>query len=154
MQLEQRLLDCAVVREERVQPGMERRILGTVGYRLFVPAQMVSDRSLETLLEKLPIAMAQGGRFRDAVELGSRESGLAWSPSLECSSHTLSAAAVATGTYAAILPSMARTAFAHASVKDFPLPATWRLDRNLALAWLPGGERLQLDLAEILALGL
>jgi DNA-binding transcriptional LysR family regulator len=133
---------------------MERRILGTVGYRLFVPAQMVGDRSLGTLLEKLPIAIAQGGRFRDAIELGSRESGLSWSPSLECSSHTLSAAAVATGTYAAILPSMARTAFAHASVKDFPLPATWRMEQNLALAWLPGGECLQMDLAEILISGL
>jgi len=110
-------------------------------YSLFAPRGLAGGKDFATLVRSLPLALAQGGRFRKQLEEAFEAAGLGLEPALECSSHALAAAAVAAGGHGAILPCIARAVLGGPGVSEVPLPGGMGalLNRVLVLAWTPRG---------------
>lgn len=140
--LDQRQLDCAVLRKDLVERSpLESREVLALDYSLFTPRGLGGGKDFETMVQRLPMALARGSRFRKQLEEAFQAAGLNLKPVLECSSHALAAAAVAAGTHGAILPAIARAFLPGSGVKEVPLPGGMGvlLNRTLVLAWTPGG---------------
>ncbi len=133
-----RQADLGILREDAIPAPLKRRKVTRFGYRLFVRAALVRGRSAEDLLREVPIAVAIGGRFREDLEAAARHAGVTINVALECASFSLAAAAVRTGRYGAVLPSIAAPAFGP-KVACLPLPFRPEPVRTLAAAWHPGG---------------
>ncbi len=134
----QRQADLGILREDAIPATLKRRKVTRFGYQLFLRASLVRGRSAEDILLECPMAIATGGRFREDLEDAARRAGLTINVALECASFSLAAAAVRTGRYGAILPSIAASAFG-SKVACLPLPFRPEPVRTLAAAWLAGG---------------
>jgi DNA-binding transcriptional LysR family regulator len=136
--LENRQVDVAFIRSDAVPRTMRTKALLDVRYVLFVPKALVKPgESPAKLLERVPLALSQGGQFRDKFDARVKTLGLRMNIALDCPSFTLAAQAARTGQYAAMLPD-----FAQESLKNDPLVAMdlgWKelMERKMVVAWHP-----------------
>jgi DNA-binding transcriptional LysR family regulator len=136
--LDDRQLDVALIRDDAVPRGMGSKPLLDARYTLFVPKSMATPEcSPVQLLQRVPLALAQGGQFRSRFDAKARRSKLKLNVTLDCPSFTLAAQAAQTGQYAAFLPDFARE-----SLRGEPLVAVdmeWKelTERKIVVAWHP-----------------
>ena len=131
-------IDLAIVRKDAVTRPLLAESLGIMGYSLFVPiglqAAVGSQASLK-LLEVLPVATLEGeGSFRRELAQASNQQGLKLNIQIECSSFPLAARAVATGSAAAILPTIAKADLPSSAATAFGFNFLKRLEREMCLA--------------------
>lgn len=138
-------VDLALVRSDAVPRGLKSREVLRLGYSLFVPLSLAGRRSPRQVLEEVPLAVAHGGNLRDQVDVAARREGFSLRISLECTSFTLTANAVRTNQYAAILPEIAAASLNASEVIRLPLPFRVEPSRVIAAIWQRGvAEKLAL----------
>ena len=126
-------LDFGVVRKSAVVTPLKFRPLAELGYALFYPEQWKAS-DLKNGLDKLPLALPEGGEFADAVRSFSAKRGLKLNIIYHCTSLTQAAQLVRMGVSGAILPKIAAPSLGK-SVKMMEIPwfATFR--RQLGIVW-------------------
>jgi DNA-binding transcriptional LysR family regulator len=141
-------LDLGIVRAAEVPPGLRARSLGSIDYALYVPRALRPKRLRgAALLAAVPLAVQHGDpELADAVDALIRDAAI--TPALVCETFPQAQRAVATGRYAAVLPTLARLelparAFAEIDLFATPPLAVW-------LAWHPRLERQRPALAALL----
>lgn len=133
-------LDLALVREDAVVRPLKCKRVAMVTYALFLPKRLaatVREKNVKAGLADLPLATSVGGQFREQLTTTAAKAGWPLRIELSCSSFTQAARAVETGTYGAILPSLAAAEFDRGEVAQYPLPLLKSYARHLALAWNP-----------------
>lgn len=131
-------LDVGFVRDEVVIPPLKSQRLFSMSYALFVPKSLVPDGAKATgpeILSEIPLALLTDSRIEQAVlaELKTE------SPKaiLGCDSFTQAAAALKTGRFGAILPTIAAGSFAIPDVISIDLKSLKKLARSIHMAWNP-----------------
>jgi DNA-binding transcriptional LysR family regulator len=132
------VIDFGVVRRDAVVRPLQCASLGTMAYSLYVPAAPQRTRAGARTLESMPLATLEGeGGFRRELAAIARKNRLTLRIELEGSSFPLAARAVATGTMAAILPSMAAVDLGRLGANQTRIPVLDGLQREFCLAWSP-----------------
>ncbi len=146
-------VDLALVRSGSVARPLKTAALGMMSFSLFVPASMppAAERkpALADAWHALPLATLEGsGQFRQELRRGAERHKLKLNFQLELSSFPLVARVVATGEYAAILPSLAAVELARSgaveSRPDFLRP----FGRKIVVAWNPRLTSIRAALAK------
>ena len=140
-------IDFGVVRRDAVTRPLECTSLGVMGYSLFVPEALPGVRAGVKALEAVPLATLEGeGSFRRELAAIARKHQLALKIDIECASFPLVARAVATGSVAAILPSVAAVELGRLGAKDIRIPVLDSLRREICLVWSPRVMRIRATL--------
>jgi DNA-binding transcriptional LysR family regulator len=135
------VLDFGIVREDAASKPLKSIPLGTLGYSLFLPSDLLpfggsSDPGLK-ILESVPLATLEGdGSFRRELAALSTKNKLKLKIEIECASFPLAARAVRAGGLAAVLPAIAALDFGP-EVRQIQLKAFRSLERKICLAWNP-----------------
>jgi len=138
--LVQQSLDFGVIRADALRPGLKSAKVRAESYGLFVPRALASGLASGNLRQRigaLPIATSLGGQFRERLECDAEKAGWPLRLELSCSSFTHAARAVASGSYAGVLPDIAEAQIGPAGVLRFELPFLTGYVRPLVLAWHP-----------------
>ena len=132
------VIDFGVVRKDAVARPLRWASLGAMGYSLFVPEGLDGGGSGAKLLEALPLATLEGeGSFRKELAGIARKNRLRLKIEIECASFPLVARAVATGSVAGILPSVAAVDLGRLGVQEMKIGVLDSLKREICLAWNP-----------------
>jgi DNA-binding transcriptional LysR family regulator len=135
-QLEDGELDFAILRDSALTPRLTGEVIGTYGYRLWVPHKLLPKDAQGSikLLAKIPMALSAGGTFRQKLgdELSAR--GIDLNVGVETTSFAQSLEAARTGRYAAILPEFAMTHLSEKQFLAYDLPELRFASRTLVLA--------------------
>lgn len=121
--------------------GLRSRRLGTIRYALFVPRGLRPPRSsLEQVLAKVPLALqtSEPQVNRCLLALAGKELPLV---RLQCETFVQALRAVRSGSYASVLPTIARGDLAGGGFDEIALPASPDLTIKLTLAWRAQTER-------------
>lgn len=145
-------VDLGLVRAGSVARPLKASPLGTMGFSLFVPARMLPASAAKHLsadaFARLPSATLEGrGQFRQELQRQAERRKLKLNLQLEVSSFPLVARAVATGGYAAILPSLAAAELESSGAVELRVDHLKSLSRELVLAWNPRLARIRTALA-------
>ena len=147
-------VDLGLIRAGSMARPLKSSPLGTMTFSLFIPGEMLRETKGKSVsadvLAKLPLATLEGGgQFRQELQRLSERQKLKPNLQLELSSFPLVARAVATGGYAAILPSIAAAELAGSGVVECRPDFLRPLKREIVLAWNPrlAGIRAVLDQA-------
>lgn len=147
-------IDFGLLRSDLVKPSLGSEPIGTIRYRLFVPAKLLAKpqkANLQELLEDLPIA-TQGNDtlFRRVLEESVASHGWKLNTKLLGESFTQVASGLDTGCFAAILPHIAAQQVDKDVVWSVSLKKLGKLDRTIHLAWNPKFRKARphLELAE------
>jgi DNA-binding transcriptional LysR family regulator len=131
--------DFGLIRSNAVGPRQESIRLGTVDYALFVPKSLLrvpARAGWRMVLDKAPLAtMDSDGQFRAALLGAAEKVGIDLRIALRCTSFPLAAAALETGEYAAILPSMAGRFYSKESYHQISVPFLKAQAREISLVW-------------------
>jgi DNA-binding transcriptional LysR family regulator len=137
------LLDFGIVRKGEVTKPLRSTPLGRMSFSLFIPGDMQAStkgKQFPALLESLPLAVLEGdGSFRQeltAIKLRVQIK-------VECSSFPLVARALASGTLAGILPSMAAEELRRLGMIEIPTKALHAFEREMCVAWNPRQLRIR-----------
>ena len=136
-------LDLGVLRSRELPSGMRTRPLGTIDYALYVPRALrrKASRSLETLAH-VPYVVQNGEpELRAKLEAALARAGVQTPPALVCETFPQAQRAVATGSYAGVLPTLARPDLPASRFDEHRDPALASLSSELRLAWTSRLER-------------
>jgi DNA-binding transcriptional LysR family regulator len=132
------VIDFGVVRKDAVARPLRWASLGVMGYSLFVPEGLEGGRAGAKLLEALPLATLEGeGSFRKELAAIARKNRLRLRIEIECASFPLVARAVATGSVAGILPSVAAVDLGRLGAQEIRVGVLDSLKREMCLVWNP-----------------
>ncbi len=113
---------------------LKRRFLGNVEYSVFVPESLGGAADVAIVLRDCPLALPVGGTLRESLDDWAKKQKVALNVRLEIDSYLQAADAVARGTHAAVLPSLAAATMPK-GVRSIPLPAAVAQRRKLWLVW-------------------
>lgn len=132
-------IDFALVRKDAVASPLQARLLGVMHYSLFIPAALEASAGRKNglkLLGDLPLVTLEGeGSFRGELAAIAKKQGIQVNIEVECSSFPVAARAVAKGSVAAILPSIAANDLRAAGVHEVTVPFLKNFEREMCLAW-------------------
>jgi DNA-binding transcriptional LysR family regulator len=132
------VIDFGVVRKDAVARPLQGASLGVMGYSLFVPEGLRGTGTAAKELEALPLATLEGeGSFRKELAAIAGKQKLRLNIEIECASFPLVARAVATGSVAGILPSVAAVDLERAGAQELRIGMLDGLKREIWLAWNP-----------------
>lgn len=131
--------DFGLIRANAVGPRQDSVPLGIMTYALFVPRKLLSlapRAGWRMVLDKAPLAtLDSDGQFRAALLKAAETAGISLQISLRCTSFPLAAAALETGEYAAILPSMAGRFYDEDAYQRISVPFLQGQAREISLVW-------------------
>jgi DNA-binding transcriptional LysR family regulator len=135
-QLEDGELDFAILRDNALTPRLAGEVIGTYGYRLWVPRKLIPKgaKGSLNLLANLPMALSAGGTFRQKFGAILARSGIELSVGVETTSFSQALEALRTKAFAAILPVFACTHLSEKQFIAFDLPELNSASRTLVLA--------------------
>jgi DNA-binding transcriptional LysR family regulator len=137
------LIDFGVVRKGEVTKPLRSAPLGRMSFSLFIPKEMqanITGKQFPALLASLPLAVLEGdGSFRQQLTATK----LPVQIKVECSSFPLVARALASGTMAGILPSIAAEELRRLGMNEIPTKALQGFDREICFAWNPRQLRIR-----------
>jgi hypothetical protein len=113
---------------------LKRRFLGNVEYSVFVPASLVAETDVATVLRDCPLALPIGGTLRESLNAWAKKQRITLNVRLEVDSYLQAADTVMRGTHAAVLPSLASTSMPK-EVRSITLPTAVAQRRKLWLVW-------------------
>ena len=138
------VIDFGVVRRDAVVRPLQCASLGVMGYSLLVPEGLAGVGTGAKALESVPLATLEGeGSFRRELAAIARRNRLSLNIEIECASFPLVARAVATGSVAAILPSVAAVELGRLGAREMKIPVLDGLRREICLAWSPRVLRIR-----------
>ena len=147
------LIDFGIVRKSEVTKPLSSVPLGRMGFSLFASKGMaakVKGVPFNQFIGLLPLAILEGeGSFRQDLNAISRIRKLRLNIKVECSSFTLVARALMTGTLAGILPSMAATELHTMGLVEIPAKALQSFEREICLVWNPRQLRIRVALEKV-----
>jgi len=146
-------LDIGIVRPEAVPSRIKTASLGSLRFALFVPLLLLGGKRPAELtrdvLSALPFAVLEGeGVFRSELGRLAKRAKISLNFQIELPSFPLVAKAVQTGSFAAVLPELARTEFASAQVAEARPDWLRPMGREIALAWNPRLARVRTAVTE------
>jgi len=135
-------LDFGIVRTADIPASLRSKVLGTVDYALYVPKQLRIKGPIKHMLQSLPLAMQNGDpEFNERLTTAFEKAGIKLTPSLVCETFPQAQRAVATGRYAAVLPTFARAELPEKSFDEIRDPALGRHASKVSLVWAARLER-------------
>lgn len=129
--------DLGFVRDIVLPSQLKRKVLGSMGFALFVPRQLgkrVNPADPKTWLQ-LPLALLPGGTLRETIDRIALKNHITLQPTLICDSYAAAAAAVESGSTAAILPTLATPSLANKGIQMIQLPELHTNRPKLLLIW-------------------
>lgn len=145
-QLRDERLSFGILRQESVPPGIKSFTLGKVRHACVVPKALIGGGklTLKKVVTQVPLAtMTTDGQFTVQLRALAATTQTHLRTSLACVSYPQVLAAVTTGAYAAILPTMAIASLPAHQFRIFGESELAPLTRDLALAWNPRAIRLR-----------
>lgn len=146
--------DFAIVRRELISKDLESTPLMTIEHLLFVRRDLLkragNGQDAKRLLAKLPLALPPEGDFRLALNQAAIKHELRLNVALHVTSFTMAACAAQTGSYAAILPHIARPEFPDEEFVILSLPLMEGYVQHLALCSNPRFTRVNMAAEEAL----
>lgn len=139
-------IDFAIVRRDVVRRPLRSMPLGAMRFSLFVPERLAAGTAAATAdrLSSVPLATLEGaGTFRTELMEEASKAGVKLQIQVECPSFPLVARAVAKGSVAAILPSIAGADLRDSRVVEFPVPFLESKRREMVLAMNPRVMRIR-----------
>jgi DNA-binding transcriptional LysR family regulator len=134
-------IDLGLVRKGEATKPLASAPLGRIAFSLFMPKEMQASakgRSLGEFIGRVPLAVLEGdGNFRQELAAIARKHKLRLNVKVECSSFPLVARALASGTMAGILPSMAATELRELGMVEITANALHAFEREICLVWNP-----------------
>jgi hypothetical protein len=121
------------LRDNALTPRLTGDVIGTYGYRLWVPRKLLPTGLLK-LLSTLPVALSAGGTFRQKLGEMLSAKGIDLNVGVETTSFTQALEALRTKSFAAILPEFANTHLSKRQFLSFNLPELKSANRALVLA--------------------
>jgi LysR family transcriptional regulator, nitrogen assimilation regulatory protein len=144
-------LDFGIVRENARPAGAKSLTLGNVSYSVFVPRGMIRGKELPSLADVMrncPMALqVTDGQFTERLRKISEAMEIHFAPALSCQSLPQATAAVRSGAYAAILPTLAATELRSGTFIEVSDRALASLTRKVALMWNPRIAAVRPELA-------
>lgn len=132
------VIDFGVVRRDAVSRPLRGVSLGVMGYSLFVPGVLKGAGTGVKALEALPLATLEGeGSFRQELATITERQRVRLNIEIECASFPLVARAVATGSVAGILPSVAAADLERTGAHELRVSVLDALKREEWLVWNP-----------------
>lgn len=139
-------IDFAIIRRDVVRRPLKSIPLGAMRFSLFIPKRLAEGAAGNAAdrLNSVPLATLEGaGTFRTELNEQARKSGVKLRIQVECPSFPLVARAVAKGSVAAILPSIAGGDLRDFGVEEFPVPFLEAKRREMVLAMNPRVMRIR-----------
>lgn len=135
-QLEDGELDFAILRDNALTPRLTGDVIGTYGYRLWVPRKLLPQANAGSLdlLARLPMALTTGGTFRKKLGDALVTRSIDLNVGVETTSFSQALEALRTKSFAAILPEFASTHLNEKQFITFDLPELKSARRTLVLA--------------------
>ena len=133
-------IDFGLIRKNALVSGLKAATLGTLGYVVVVPRELVAKGKKLTLANvfQLPIAIqTTDGQFGNQLFAIARSFTPDFEPALACQSFPQTMAAVRSGKFAAVLPELAAAELAPASICKISGPPLQPLSREIVLVWNP-----------------
>jgi DNA-binding transcriptional LysR family regulator len=139
-------LDFGVIRGDAAG-NLASESLGQIDYALYVPRRLLREgrrRTAVWVLENVPLAVPDGDDlFTSWFDAMRSAHGITPRVELECATFPLACGAVASGHYAAILPTLARSELGKKTVAEVRSPLFAELATEVHLAWNPRLLRLR-----------
>ena len=146
-------IDLAIVSENYLRKGFEKRVLGLVEYKLYIPKSLKAvstKREALKSLRELPQATITGsGERRKMIEELVRKKGFEPRFELECSTFNDVADAVLSGHYCAVLPSYLDNKLDSEETACFVISEFKNLQGRLCLCWKNSSLILKPKLTQI-----
>jgi DNA-binding transcriptional LysR family regulator len=129
--------DFGIAHEEAVPKTLQKRVLGVLDYRLFVPGDLAKSLGKEVWsnMDSLPLALPIGGQLREALDQKMKKRGRSLKVRLECSSYLDALRALRSAAFAAILPGIARVDLQKGTFVEYSLPGFAASQRTICLVW-------------------
>ena len=132
-------LDYGLIRENAVPSSLCSKSYGVLEYRLYVPRSMMpvkTPRQSYRLLSELPMAtLDREGDYTEGLANIGREQECTLNIKLTCSTLTQVCSAVLGGSFAGVLPTLARKVLPEQEFIELDIPALRSLRRPLSLCW-------------------
>jgi DNA-binding transcriptional LysR family regulator len=139
--LAEQKLDFGVMRESAVPPRHRKERLFQVRFSIFVPRKLLPKRGkadYKTVLQTMPLVRhSPGGELINRIAWLAQQEGLSLNNCLTCKGFPQACRAVETGSYAAVLPTIAKGDLSGVDHIEIEWPALKGEARWLALAWNP-----------------
>lgn len=146
-------VDLAIIRNEHQRAEVDGCSLGAIEYALFAPYALMEKRapSVEEILMTLPFVMVSSEpALMQPAEAMRRPMSGSFSPGLVCETFPQACCAVATGQYAAILPTLARKELPEAHYYQGTTSAIANLSTQVCLIWQRKARPVRRGLHEII----
>lgn len=144
-------LDFGILRENASPVGAKALSLGQVSYSAFIPKSLIRGSKVPVFREIMrdyPMALqVTEGQFTAHLRRLTENIGVRFAPQLACQSLPQATAAVRSGAYASILPTLASTELLPGSFVEVNDRALHVLSRKIALMWNPRVASVRLELA-------
>lgn len=148
-------IDFGIIRKNAAAPGLKSVSLGVVSYVALAPAALARQKkhlTLRELLAELPLATQQtDAHFSSGLREIAKILQIPLDPALSCQSFPQTMAAVSSGRFAAIVPTLALRELGRVAVQRVSDPLLRSLDREAMLAWNPRLVRIRPNAAKIAA---
>lgn len=129
-------IDLALVRASAVHRKLKSASLFKMSYGLYVHQKATTKKmKASEVLSNMPLAVSDGGAFRQGLQDSASASGQELPVALVCPSHIIAAEAVHSGVYAAILPDIVQQANAGKDLIRFDLPFKHDGARTIQAVW-------------------
>ena len=139
-------LDFGIIRSGAATTSLQTYPLGKIEYALFCPKSALKNSAtlnLVAVLQSVPLAMLNSdGEFMGDFKAWAEKNKVAIRTKLECDSFPQACRAIKTGSYAAILPTIASRDLPSGEFVEIALPSNKKA-RNICLAWNPRILRLR-----------
>jgi DNA-binding transcriptional LysR family regulator len=132
-------IDFGIARTTAITAGLQHRSLGNLRYCLFIPRKLIPKRKSvdKDWIKEVPIATLASGQFHKSLLEATDRADISLRLNLLCSSFTQAAEAMKTGSYGAILPSIAAHSHLSNDIAKVELPWFSNEFRPLSLIWNP-----------------
>ncbi|MCX6951734.1 MAG: LysR family transcriptional regulator [Verrucomicrobia bacterium] len=134
-------LDFGIVRKNAVSAGLKAVSLGAITYVAVIPERLAPKKGKLTLLHalrELPLAtQTTDGQFTTGLRELAKANDVTLTPALACQSFPQTLAAVKTGKFWAVIPTLALSDLPAGSVRPLADEALNSLAREAMLAWNP-----------------
>ena len=140
-------VDFGVIRKDALVTGLKSADLGTLTYCAVVPKPLVgrgAKLTLRDVLAKIPLAAQKAdGQFTQRLREIASSLDTELKPTLACESFPQTLAAVRSGRFAAVIPSIATADLLDGTFVELAAPELKKLNRDLVLAWNPRSIRVR-----------
>lgn len=151
--LQELSLDFGIVRHDALPESLSAFSIGKMGHALFCPKRLLKNAkppSPRQILETTPLVMqTSDGVFMRQFRDWEAKNRLTVSKVLECDSFPQACAALKSGEYAAILPTIARCDLPQDTYLEVALPFLNKHPRQLCVAWNPRTLRLRSEAGQV-----